>query len=129
MRLWCPEFTYSSYRKKNLARNYPITWETINISKETMESGLFGVTGLKGGTSTNNWNRDSDFLHRDVSPACTPSQNASERRSDVAKPSRPLPAMPPEQLKSLVSALSTPELLQVSFHKIFLRLVLLWWNF
>jgi hypothetical protein len=83
-----------------------------------MQSGLFGVTGLKGGTSTNNWNRDPDFLHQDVPPARTPSSNnpgTIGEKNQHGKSTRrvPLPAMNPEQLKNLVSALSTPEILQV----------------
>lgn len=81
-----------------------------------MQSGLYGLSGMPGGNNTNNWIRDADYDHLDVGPAVVESLEASRKfASSPARNGRPisLQRMPPEDVRGLVSALSTPEMLQV----------------
>lgn len=80
------------------------------------QTGLYGISGL-GGNNTNNWLIDVDYGKMDVAPPTDRSDLAKTRSQwkTTAAKRRPLPYMHPEIVKQLVSVLSTPEILQVSW--------------
>ena len=74
-----------------------------------MISGLYGCSGLPGGTTTQTWGNQPNFDIRSVSPVIVAENATTKQQRNI----RHETGLRPEEIRRLVQALSVPELLHV----------------
>ena len=74
-----------------------------------MNSGLYGCSGLPGGTTTTSWQNESNFSVRSVSPVAAVSRVVTRHQHNI----RHETGLRPEDIRRLVQALSIPEIMHV----------------